>query len=337
MSRMLEYDAPEQLVGLESASFFAPESQETFRREQIKRRAGQASTYDATFVGRNGGRRHVIIHAAPMLDDAGALRGVVGTCTDVTDQKQAEARQQQQTAHLAHVARLSTLGEMLAGIAHEINQPLHAISNFAGACQRAIDRPEPALDGKVREWVEEIAKSALRAGAIVNRLRGFARRGAPRVVPVALNEVIHEAAELVAVEARRLKATVRFDLCPEGPLVQVDRVQIQQVLVNLLKNAFEAMQGIPPDARITTVRSSLLPDRVEVSVQDSGPGVAPENEPRLFEAFFTTKSDGMGLGLAVSRTIIEAHGGAIWADRGPDGGSTFHFTLPFDAARRRLG
>ena len=348
MSRMLEFDSPHELVGLESASFFAPESQETFRREQLKRRAGQASTYEATFVGRRGSHRHVIIHAAPMLDDHGALRGVVGTCTDVTDRKQAEARHQQQTANLAHVARLSTLGEMLAGIAHEINQPLHAISNFAGACQRAIDRPELSLDGldrqsttdvlppsivKVRQWVEEIAKSALRAGAIVSRLRGFARRGAPQVAAVRLHEVIQEAAELVAMEARRLRATVRFELCPGDPVVQVDRVQIQQVLVNLLKNAFEAMQDVPPDARITTVRSSMFPEQIEVSVHDSGAGIAPQDESRLFEAFFTTKPDGMGLGLAVSRTIVQAHGGTIWATRSPGHGSTFHFTIPTHGGR----
>ena len=336
MSRMLDFDSPTELVGLESASFFAPESQETFRREQIKRRAGQASTYEATFVGRNGGHRHVIIHAAPMLDDHGRC----AASSALAPTSPTANRPKRGTSSRRLIWRTSPASPRSAKCSPA--SPMKSTSR----CTRSRISPAPAngrstirsrpLDGKVREWVEQIAKSALRAGAIVNRLRGFARRGAPQVASVRLHEVIEEAAEIMAAEARRLRASVRFDLCPGDPVVQVDRVQIQQVLVNLLKNAFEAMQDVPLDARITTVRSSMFPDRFEVSVHDQGAGISTEDEPRLFEAFFTTKPDGMGLGLAVSRTIIQAHGGSIGASRGPGPGSTFHFTLPVDGARRSL-
>jgi two-component system sensor kinase FixL len=148
------------------------------------------------------------------------------------------------------------------------------------------------------------------------------------VAAASLHEIIHEAADLAAIEARRLGAGIRFDLCVGDPIVEVDRVQIQQVLVNLFKNAFEAMQDCPTDDRIATVRTVASPEHIEVSIADQGAGIIAEHEPRLFEAFFTTKPDGMGMGLAVSRTIIDAHGGTIWARRNADRGAAFHFTLP---------
>jgi two-component system sensor kinase FixL len=266
----------------------------------------------------------------PIRNERGEVYLLAGISEDITERKLSAARIEEQTAHLAHVARLSTLGEMLAGIAHEVNQPLHAISNFAGACQRALNHREGTADDRVNEWIDQIAKSALRAGDIVRRLRSFARRGqSPRRAEAAgsIHEIIQEAAELAAIEARRHRAVIQFDLCPGDPAVQVDRVQIQQVLVNLLKNAFEALQDVSPDHRIVTVRTQAAGDQIQVSILDRGAGLSVADPSRLFEAFFTTKSDGMGMGLAVSRTIIVAHGGTLWATPNTDRGAAFHFTL----------
>jgi two-component system sensor kinase FixL len=231
-------------------------------------------------------------------------------------------------ARLAHVARLSTMGEMTAGIAHEVGQPLHAIVNLARATRNILEAEgEPNL-GDLREWNAAIAKSAERAADVVRRMRTFARRGEADYSICFVNDIVREAVQLVAFEARRCSAVVRLALPEPSPRVDVGRVQIQQVLVNLLRNAFEAMNESQIDVREVTIRVEPAGESVQVSVVDTGPGLPALNDLGIFEPFVTNKNDGLGLGLPISSSIVEAHDGRLWAEASAAGGAAFHFTLP---------
>ena len=252
--------------------------------------------------------------------------------TDITERRQAEEKFHRMEAQSAHVARLSTLGELVAGIAHEVSQPLYCVVNYAKATRNVLTAEgEPSLKD-LREWNEEIALAAHRAGEIITRLRNFARRREMRRARVSIGEVVRESVDLVAFEARRRGVAVRFDLSEEASLADVDRVQIQQVLVNLLRNAYEALEGVPAGERDLAVRTAVVDHCVEISVADNGPGL-PGDGLKILDAFVTTKPDGLGMGLAISRTIVEAHGGRLWATPNRHRGTTFHFTVP--VARER--
>ena len=262
-------------------------------------------------------------------DEAGQITHFLAMKEDVTERKQAEEALQQMRLQLTHVARLSTLGEMAAELAHELNHPLYAILNYAKASRNVLAEEGPPDLDSLREWNEEIAEIALSAAEVVKRLRSFARRGeAPRTT-CQIGEVIEEALGLVAVETRRAQVTVETSLAAAVPAVQVDRVQIQQVFVNLLSNALEAMQTVPVDLRRITIQTALGDGAVEVVVSDRGVGLPPESETKIFEPYVTTKPQGLGMGLSIVRTIVEAHGGRLWATAHPAGGAAFHFTLPF--------
>jgi two-component system sensor kinase FixL len=231
---------------------------------------------------------------------------------------------------LAHVARLSTLGEMAAELAHELNHPLYAILNYAKATRNVLaEEGTPDLES-VREWNEEIADIALSAAEVVRRLRSFARRGESPRTACHVEEIIDEALALVAIEIRRSQVVVETSPASALPPVHADRVQIQQVLVNLLNNAMEAMQTMPADVRRMTIGTSLSEAGVEVVVSDCGAGLPPGGEAKIFEPYVTTKPQGLGMGLSIVRTIVEAHGGRLWATSNPEGGAAFHFTLPFE-------
>ena len=242
-----------------------------------------------------------------------------------------ELREQQ--LKLAHVARLSTVGEMVASVAHEINQPLFAIANFAAAGNRSLQSSGEEGREKALHWLNQIAEQAERTGSIVRRMRDFVRKAETKYVKLDLREVVRQSIELVAFEARHNQ--VRIDFEPGEPLssVQADKIQLQQVLVNLLRNGFEAMVDTPAEERRISVRIVEGPDGACVSVVDAGHGISAERVEKLFEAFFTTKDEGMGMGLAICNNIIESHGGRIWATPNADRGATFYFTLPLDEDR----
>lgn len=246
---------------------------------------------------------------------------------DVTERKRSEEQLQRLRSELTHVSRLSTAGEMVAGIAHEVNKPLYSIANYAKACCNVLALDEPDLED-LREWTREIAAAAARAGEITRRLLDFVRRAEPQRISARIGEVIEEAISLLAAETRGLPVVVRRQFADAETVVNVDRIQIQQVLVNLLRNACEALEAKDAAAKEVTIRTAVGGDSVEVSVADNGPGLPDPGASRLFEPFFTTKPEGLGMGLAISKTIVEAHGGRIWATARPGGGATFHFTLP---------
>ena len=220
------------------------------------------------------------------------------------------------------------MGELVAGIGHELNQPLYAIVNFSKACRNVLGAQGSLDRTSLREWIEEIARAAGRAGAIVARLRDFTRRTELTLAPASLNKIVEESVRLLAFEARRLGVQVTCELPSPAPLVTVDRLQIQQVLVNLLSNAYEALDAPDVPLRRVQIHVGTADGEVEVCVADNGHGLPPDGHVRIFDPFVTTKPAGLGMGLAISRTIVEAHGGRLWAGPSAAGGAAFHFTLP---------
>lgn len=249
-----------------------------------------------------------------------------GFINDLTEHQRTQARLQELQSELAHVSRLSAMGEMASALAHELNQPLGAIANYTKGCRRLLARPDPEAIAKTVEVLDRAAEQALRAGQIIRRLREFVARGETerRVEPVA--RLIDEACALALVGAREHGIVARVAVDPQAGSVLADRVQVQQVLVNLLRNAREAMQQ--GDRRELTVEARPLGrETVEITVSDTGPGIAAEIADRLFHPFVTTKRSGMGVGLSICRTIVEAHGGHLDVERNGVGGATFRLTL----------
>ncbi|HWF01247.1 MAG TPA: PAS domain S-box protein [Caulobacteraceae bacterium] len=252
-----------------------------------------------------------------------------GFVRDLTERQEAAARLQELQAELVHISRLSAMGEMASTLAHELNQPLTAVGAYLQGAARLIASGAPA-QGQIAVAVDKAADQALRAGEIISRLRDFVARGEAEPRIEVLARLVEEASALALVGAKPFAVRVTYRFESGGARVLADRVQIQQVVLNLIRNALDAMEAAP--RRELLVETAVEADIARVSVIDTGPGVAPDMVERLFQPFATTKADGMGVGLSISRTIIEAHGGRLWAEPNPDGGAIFAFTLPL--ARR---
>jgi two-component system sensor kinase FixL len=250
-----------------------------------------------------------------------------GFVRDLTEHQQTQARLQELQSELVHVSRLSAMGEMASALAHELNQPLAAISNYMKGSRRLLAGSTDANVRKIESAMDRAAEQALRAGQIIRRLRDFVSRGESEKRVEGIFKLIEEAGALGLAGAREQGVQLRFSLNPEADLVLADRVQIQQVLVNLFRNALEAMAQAPRRELIVTNRK-VADDMIEIEVSDTGTGFHDDVKPNLFQTFYTTKATGMGVGLSISRSIIEAHGGRMWADNNAAGGATFRFTLP---------
>jgi two-component system sensor kinase FixL len=249
-----------------------------------------------------------------------------GFIRDLTAKERDALRLKELQAELVHVSRLSAMGTMASTLAHELNQPLTAVANYLETIRDLLAGDAEIDRAMLRDALGDAASETLRAGHIVRRLRDFVARGDIDKSVEDLPRLIEEASDLALVGAREHAVRSCFRFEPQATPTLVDRVQIQQVLVNLMRNAVEAMAH--SEVRELTVATSLRPDGlIEISVEDTGPGIADEILPRLFQAFVSSKTEGMGLGLSICRTIIEAHGGRIWADPLPSGGAAFRFTL----------
>jgi two-component system sensor kinase FixL len=256
---------------------------------------------------------------------SGEARYFTGFVRDLTERQQTERRLQDLQAELVHVSRLTALGEMASALAHELNQPLSAAANYIRGSLRLLDRQQPDKP-KIKDALGQAAEQTLRAGQIIRRLRDFVAKGEADRRIESLPQLLEEAGALAMVGAKERGVRLRFALDPQVDLVLADKVQIQQVVLNLMRNAVDAMADTDRRDLLVSTRPSAE-GMVEVSVTDTGPGISPEVAEHLFQPFITTKQTGMGVGLSISRTIVEAHGGRIWVEPNPAGGAIFRFTL----------
>jgi len=250
-----------------------------------------------------------------------------GFVRDLTEQQQTQARLQELQSELVHVSRLSAMGEMASALAHELNQPLAAISNYMKGSRRLLAGSSDPNKPKLESALDRAAEQAIRAGQIIRRLRDFVARGESEKRVESLSKLTEEAGALGLSGAREQGVRLRFNLDQHNDLVLVDRVQIQQVLVNLFRNALEAMAHSPLRELVVS-NAPVADEMIEITVSDTGSGFQGDVEHNLFQTFFTTKETGMGVGWSISRSIIEAHGGRMWAETNPSGGAIFRFTLP---------
>jgi PAS domain S-box-containing protein len=275
----------------------------------------------------DGSVKHVHATAHAVTDASGDIE-FVGAVTDVSSRKRAEAELHEAQANLAHVTRVTALGELAASIAHEVNQPLAAVVTNAAACLRWLDR-EPANLKEARGAVQSIVKDGNRAGEVIQRVRALMNKTADQKAPLHIDDVVNEVIDLVQHELFNHRVALRLELAPALPPVLADRIQLQQVILNLVINGIEAMQPVKDRMRELVIRTwQDEASQVLVTVSDCGVGVAAENADRLFDAFFTTKSSGMGMGLSICRSIVTAHGGRLSASGNAGPGATFQFTLP---------
>ena len=293
--------------------------------EAVLEREGEW-TGELTHTARDG--RKVLVESRHLLMRQADGRGLVlETNRDITERKHAEEAVRKAQAELAHVSRVTTLGEMAASIAHEVDQPLSGVVINATASLRFLNNAPPNLD-EVRDGLQAIARDGRRASDVIGRIRALARRAPIEKGPLDIDEVIRDVVALAEGEVRRARVRLRTELAGNLPKVVADRVQLRQVVLNLLLNGLEAMhavEGRPRELVISTERDGI--DRVHVAVRDSGSGIDPQFATRMFEAFSTTKRDGLGMGLSISRSIVEQHGGRLWAAPNEGPGTTFHFTV----------
>jgi C4-dicarboxylate-specific signal transduction histidine kinase len=266
----------------------------------------------------------VVAHAASDMPDR---LEYVGALMDVTDAKHAQEALQQAQAELAHVTRVTTLGELTASIAHEVNQPLAGVITNGEACLRWLRNEPPDIE-EARGAVARIIRDGNRASEVIRRLRALTKKSDPQKTPLDINDVVNDVVTLVQREVATQRVRLRLDLDATLTPVFGDRVQLQQVIINVMMNGIEAMAPVTDRPRELVIRSRRHDaDHVLVSVRDSGVGIDPDHMDRLFNAFFTTKADGMGMGLSICRSIIEAHGGEMWASPNDGPGATFLFTV----------
>ncbi|PWU05987.1 MAG: hypothetical protein C5B51_13255, partial [Terriglobia bacterium] len=323
----------EELIGKSVFEFDAGLDPEWLNRNIRPRiEAGESVTFETRHRRKDGSVFPVEIRARAFQTEGRTVN--LSLVRDITERKRAEEereRLRQLEADLAHINRVSMMGELAASVAHEVNQPLTGIVSNGSACLRFLGNDAPDLE-EVREAVRDIVRDGKRAGEVIARIRALAKRAAPPREPLDLNETIQEVLALVGDEARRKAVAIRTEFADDLFPVFGDRVQLQQVLLNLVMNAMDAMSSVEDRERQLAIRTQNVDgeDRVRVTVKDSGTGMDAQTMARVFEAFYTTKPGGMGMGLSICRSIVQSHGGRLWAEANAGPGTSFHFTLPRD-------
>ena len=320
----------EQAVGRKAAALLKTEFPMPF--EAIMAEVARSGRWEGELVHttRDGRRVTVASRWAVQRDGRGRPAAILETNNDITGQRTVEDGLHRARSELAHVARVATLGELTASIAHEVNQPLAAVVTNGEACLRWLGRAVPDI-GQARSSVEHMIRNGQRASEVVRRLRALSRKSDPSYAPVSLVDVVNDVALLIGRELQVHRTTLTVNTTGSLPPVRGDRVQLQQVVMNLLMNGIQAMDGVgdrPRRLGVEVGRSAEEPKAVVLTVSDAGPGIDPANLSRLFDAFFTTRRDGMGMGLSICRSIVEAHGGRISAANREGGGASFHVSLP---------
>lgn len=263
---------------------------------------------------KDGGEYFLEWDISPIHDDQGKVINFVSIQRDITELRRQEEASRFHQSELAHVGRLSTMGEMVSGLAHELNQPLTAIANYTRGCLRRLEAA-PHTDPRIAQAIELAAVQADRAGQIIRRMRQFIRKRVPQHVPVAINHVVNDTVGLIECDARQYQIDLQCDLAPDLPMVKADHIQIEQVVLNLLRNAFEALAHLPANDRHVAIYTRAIKGGVRLSVLDNGGGMDETTTLRIFEPFFTTKNRGLGMGLPICQSIIESHNGLLWVDR----------------------
>lgn len=325
---MVGYSVTE-LTGAPAALYVADGDRRRYD-ELGQRIAGDNAPSEITLKHRDGRSIETIISSQLLSDPNGGPQGFLLVVTDITARREAEQRNRELAEQLAHADRLKSMGELATGLAHEINQPLGAIANYAEGCLATL-AADPTVSPELREPLQRILRAALRGGEIIRRARSFSRPQPQDIVPTQINDLVSDIEQLCSIEARRRGIEVRLELSPELPAIAVDAIQIQQVLANLIQNAFAALEDTSEFRRRLFIQTQLTDDgSVEIAVHDTGSGIESHLRERIFEPFFTTRKEGTGMGLAIVRGIVEAHGGTIVVEPNRDGGSTFLCRLPVD-------
>jgi PAS domain S-box-containing protein len=323
----------EELQSLGTLDITHEEDREATKEMMEDVRSGKRQDYptEKRYRRKDGEVIWVRVSIARSLDPRSTLPGIPAIIEDITERKRAEAAWHDAREALSRATRLTTMGELSASIAHEINQPLAAIINNGNASKRFLASSPPDLD-EVKDAVDEIVRDARRASEVLSRIRAMLKSTAPARVQVDVNHEIAEVLELTRHELQRHSVSVQTDLHSNLPTIPADRVQLQQVVLNLVMNGIDAMRMVTDRSRILTVRSQLDDrDNIVVNVADSGVGLDPANRERIFDTFFTTKAEGMGMGLAISNSIVESHHGRLWVEPGSPFGAVFGFALPMVA------
>ena len=311
--------------------FIVDEEIETVKQVASDLQSGQfPSRYENYWLTKNGERRLVVWSNTVLKDDAGVVQNVIGTGIDITEKQKIEEKEKQRVLELAHVSRLSTMGEMATQIAHELNQPLSAITTYSDACLYML-KSSPKETTDLVSALNGIKLQAHRSGDIIRGLRNFVKKGELQKSTTDINALIYAVLNLATSEIKNNKIDITFSLDDELPLVVTERILIEQVVLNLVRNAIDAMTENDSMARELHVQTALNNEQIiEVKIMDTGPGLKPDQIENIFNTFVTTKKNGIGMGLPISRTIIEAHGGTLMAEYGRKTGASFVFTLPLD-------
>jgi two-component system sensor histidine kinase DctS len=324
----------EELVGkVPPMPYWAPEAMADYEQRFAKVLAGNVTPqFETVFQRTDGVRVPVLVFEAPLVDSRGRQTGWMSSILDITDRKRAEELNRMQEEKLQESARLATMGEMSSMLAHELNQPLAAISSYTAGALNVLSRAEEAqspIDARpLRRALEQARQQAQRAGQIIKSVHEFVKKREPERHAVSINSVVDGVRALIELQARQSYVALRVNIPRELPPVLADRVMLEQVLLNLARNGIESMQEAAPERRVLHVEAAARDGQVSVSVIDNGHGIAPEVAERLFSPFFSTKAEGMGMGLSICRTAIEFHGGTLTHAANPGGGTVFTFTLP---------
>ncbi len=322
--------APEDSLDFEKVmGRLHPEDRESVR-QSLDEAVARGGRYDAEFrlLLPDGGIRWISAHSRVESDEKGRPLLVRGASRDCTARKEAELETQLLRQEITHVGRVSMMGQLASALAHEINQPLGAILRNAEAAEIFMRHESPDLD-EIRAILADIRRDDQRAGLVIERMRSLLKRHDLDTRPLAASELIAEVASLLRGDAAARRVNLEVAVFGNLPTVSGDRVHLQQVLLNLIINAMDALDGGPEISRCVTVTAHATDvGMIEIAVSDRGPGIPEDKLARVFDPFFTTKSAGMGMGLSISQTIVQSHGGRLWAENNPDGGATFRFTLP---------
>ena len=329
--RMSGYRADELVGHRPPLPYWNPDSLDTHEEQNALVLTGHAPNegFEASIRHRDGHIVHTMVYATPLIDAHGKQTGWISSVVDISERKKAQALQRQQQEKLEQTARLVTMGEMASTLAHELNQPLSAIASYTTGCLNRLEAGDYTKD-EIAGALNKLALQAQRAGRIIRRVHDFVRRREPQRVICHLEEVIEDSIAFIEPLARKQQVHMLRLVPPHLPKLLADPVLLGQVLINLMRNGIDAMAATPPERRQLIVEAQLLEDQVEVCIADRGCGIPPEVAEKLFSPFFTTKTEGMGMGLNICRSVIEFHGGRLWFEPGAEGGTVFIFTLPLD-------